>query len=332
MSTEQAAGAIEVDTAAENNDDGYAESSASSTLTSIKSEIRKGMEENGRIYAVYGENEYAMPVDEREQDRLDMQHHKYTLLTDDKLHLAPLPAKPQRILDIGTGTGIWAIDMADKYTAAEVVATDIAPVQPTWVPPNCSFILEDCNSPQWQFADASFDLIHCRDGFMTVRDWAAFARTAFAHLRPGGWTELACMMPVPECDDGSMPPDCAYVEACSVFRRIGEAMGVDFLDPKRYKHFLEDAGYVNVEQRLFKMPSSEWPKDKRLKTIGALERLNVVEGGEAFLVRGVTKQLGMTREQMEVLLARMRKELNSNRIHAWVPFYVVYGQKPHGNS
>lgn len=56
MSTEQAAGAIEVDTAAENNDDGYAESSASSTLTSIKSEIRKGMEENGRIYAVYGEN------------------------------------------------------------------------------------------------------------------------------------------------------------------------------------------------------------------------------------------------------------------------------------
>lgn len=28
-----------------------------------------------------------------------------------KLNLAPIPAHPQRILDIGTGTGIWAIEM-----------------------------------------------------------------------------------------------------------------------------------------------------------------------------------------------------------------------------
>lgn len=28
-----------------------------------------------------------------------------------KLNLAPIPAQPQRILDIGTGTGVWAIEM-----------------------------------------------------------------------------------------------------------------------------------------------------------------------------------------------------------------------------
>lgn len=30
-----------------------------------------------------------------------------------KLHLAPIGKSPQRILDIGTGTGIWAIDAGE---------------------------------------------------------------------------------------------------------------------------------------------------------------------------------------------------------------------------
>lgn len=47
--------------------------------------------------------EYMLPVDEYELDRMDMQHHKYTLLQGDKLYLAPLRDDPQKILDIGTG-------------------------------------------------------------------------------------------------------------------------------------------------------------------------------------------------------------------------------------
>lgn len=49
--------------------------------------------------------EYGLPVDEYELDRIDMNHHKYTLLQNDKLFLAPLPPNPQKILDLGTGTG-----------------------------------------------------------------------------------------------------------------------------------------------------------------------------------------------------------------------------------
>lgn len=40
-------------------------------------------------------------------------HHLYLLLLDGRLHLAPIGKNPQRILDIGTGTGIWAMDMAE---------------------------------------------------------------------------------------------------------------------------------------------------------------------------------------------------------------------------
>jgi methylase of polypeptide subunit release factors len=37
---------------------------------------------------------------------------------DKKLHSAPIK-DPQRILDIGTGTGIWAMEMGDKFPNAE---------------------------------------------------------------------------------------------------------------------------------------------------------------------------------------------------------------------
>jgi len=46
-------------------------------------------------------------------NRLDIAHHIYLLLLGGKLVKAPIPEGIQRILDVGTGTGIWAIDAAE---------------------------------------------------------------------------------------------------------------------------------------------------------------------------------------------------------------------------
>jgi methylase of polypeptide subunit release factors len=73
-----------------------------------------------------------------------MHHESFLMLLNGELHAAPIK-NPQRILDVGTGTGIWAIDAADKYPSAEVIGTDISPIQPGWVPPNLYVFLPPRN-------------------------------------------------------------------------------------------------------------------------------------------------------------------------------------------
>jgi 16S rRNA G1207 methylase RsmC len=50
-----------------------------------------------------------------------MTHLMNVKAVGNKLFLAPLEEeKVHRILDIGTGTGIWAIEMGELYSGAEV--------------------------------------------------------------------------------------------------------------------------------------------------------------------------------------------------------------------
>lgn len=46
-----------------------------------------------------------MSSPQTELDREDMKHHEWMLITNFRLHLSPIGPNPQRILDIGTGTG-----------------------------------------------------------------------------------------------------------------------------------------------------------------------------------------------------------------------------------
>jgi cyclopropane fatty-acyl-phospholipid synthase-like methyltransferase len=71
-----------------------------------------------------------------------------------RLTLAPID-NPARVLDVGTGTGIWAIAMADNLPeASDVVGTDLSPIQPEWYLPrlNCAQFLTFCRVPRVRYA------------------------------------------------------------------------------------------------------------------------------------------------------------------------------------
>jgi len=136
-----------------------------------------------------------MPTDEKEQDRLDLHHEIMLNLLGGKIHLAPVQ-NPQRILDVGTGTGIWAIDAADKFPSAKVIGTDLSPIQPKWVPPNCQFQVDDAER-EWTFESELFDFIHARNLAQSISKWDMLMESINRCTKPGGVVELAELGVVP---------------------------------------------------------------------------------------------------------------------------------------
>ncbi|KAK2041695.1 S-adenosyl-L-methionine-dependent methyltransferase, partial [Colletotrichum somersetense] len=88
-------------------------------------------------------------------EREDMKHAMVVHLCSGKLYNAPLK-NPQRVIDVGTGTDIWAIDMADEYPDADVVGIDLSPIQPEFVPPNVHFLVDDADA-RWLYPENTFD-------------------------------------------------------------------------------------------------------------------------------------------------------------------------------
>ncbi|KIW21355.1 hypothetical protein PV08_01935 [Exophiala spinifera] len=303
------------------------ESTSTSYVSSIASEISRGILENERLYPQYGKHSYGMPIDEAEMDRMDLQHRKYELVIGGRHFLAPIDDCPQRILDLATGTGIWALDVADMFPSAEVLGVDIAPIQPKWVAPNCSFEIDDIED-SWTYRTDNFDFIHLRDPLYMVRDWPKLVRQMYEHTRPGGWVELASVYPRVMCDDGSMPDDSMFKFICDKFIEASYRMGAPLDSCLRFAEYLRTAGFVDVAEHVFKMPSSPWPKDERLKKIGALEMTNVVEGASAFGLRVFSHAYGWTREETELAMVGFRRDVKNRKYHQYVRYYVVYGRKP----
>jgi len=79
LSEEQREAQDQLEAESWDDDSAYAESTKSSFLTSLASEVTRGLYENGRRYHSYGDAEYAFPNDERESIR---QFASRTIRTD----------------------------------------------------------------------------------------------------------------------------------------------------------------------------------------------------------------------------------------------------------
>lgn len=151
----------------------------------------------GRCYNSRNEL-YALPSDQPEFERHDKQDRMLQLAVG---NLYPAPGlvesvlrspsrQPSAILDLGTGSGAWAINMALKYPGSRVVGVDLVVNSSRPCPPNCRFEFDDLNLGLAHFHD-QFDLVHSRAVVNGIKDFAGYVDDIVRCLRPGGIAIMA---------------------------------------------------------------------------------------------------------------------------------------------
>ncbi|KAJ6588718.1 S-adenosyl-L-methionine-dependent methyltransferase, partial [Mycena capillaripes] len=121
--------------------------------------------------------------------RLDEVHFAIREYLNGKISFAPIMS-PTRILELGCGSGAWAIDAANDFPNAEIVAADLFPtLQDISLPENINFQLVDVTQ-KFPFEENSFDLVHARLLLMHVPNAKEVIERATRLVKPGGWLVL----------------------------------------------------------------------------------------------------------------------------------------------
>ncbi|KAF2494299.1 S-adenosyl-L-methionine-dependent methyltransferase [Lophium mytilinum] len=279
--------------------------------------------ENGRRYHAFRDGEYYQPNDEKQYDYEMIVHHLWLLSLDDKLFSAPLN-NPQKILDVGTGTGVWAVDIADIFPDAEIIGTDLSPTQTAMAPPNIRFEIDDCNS-EWVYPEDSFDFVHMRSLSGCVSDWPALYRQCFKHIQPGGYLQH-CEFSVRVINNEPGPQTARAEEMYKMYTDLvlqtGDMIGKSFSVDQNMPELIKEAGFVDIVDSKPIWPIGPWSSDERLKEVGKWNQRSWLDGLESWVLALFTRQLGWSAAQVRTWVEEMRHVIRDRNCHFYNEVYV----------
>ncbi|EEY17912.1 conserved hypothetical protein [Verticillium alfalfae VaMs.102] len=225
-------------------------------------------------------------------------------------------------------TGIWAIDFADEFPGAEVIGTDVSPIQPSWIPPNLKFEIDDCTR-EWTYAENSIDYVHTRWLIGSIADWTALFKEAFKCLKPGGYLESHEPSSGFENQGEPLDQKSALAQWGKFFVKGGLKFGRPFtvFEEHIQRKAMEAAGFVDIEEREIINPVGNWPADAKTKEIAQFSEATFLEDPKGYIAF-FAHALDWTTEEIEMYLLQFRRELKSSSHRAFYRHRVVWGKKP----
>lgn len=161
---------------------------------------------------------------------------------------------PQRVLDVGCGTGIWTRRFAAAHPSSQVLGIDLNPaadINASENPPNCSFAKTDFEQ-DWSFSE-KFDFIYMRMLMAAVKDWPALLEKAYSSLKPGGTIEVFEGFMEVNTEDGSTADSSAAVRWFELAKEYLSLHNIKWDLARNIPDQLGDAGFKLIEDFHVKM-------------------------------------------------------------------------------
>ncbi|KAH7161185.1 S-adenosyl-L-methionine-dependent methyltransferase [Dactylonectria macrodidyma] len=295
-------------------------------------------------HTYHGSGQLMTPNDESEARRMALQHKLFSLCLDGGLIDAKLPLEnhtpenPLQILDIGSGSGIWACEMGQLHPQVNILGIDITrALLPTNVPTNVTFEIADVMDP---WPPQTYDFIHMRNLVGGgIRDWQGLIDRAFAHLKPGGMLEFTENRPrffdvdpehadLPGLPAGARPDvGAACREFQAAFGAMCEKQGLNSDPIPDVPGFLSELGAESIRERSDWLPVKVWGNDPIMRKKGEIlgEMLNYSFENASLMLFG---KCGWEEKDTRALLDRVLKEVQDPNLRSTVQVTFITARKP----
>ncbi|KAJ3299687.1 hypothetical protein HK104_007615 [Borealophlyctis nickersoniae] len=263
---------------------------------------------------------YTLPNDDNEMDRLHLQHYMLRYAFQGN-YCAPvtktLRKRGAKVLDVGTGSGIWPMEMATDFPDAEVTGSDLSPVQPTTIKPrNLEFTVHDITQPL-PYPSGVFDFVRMRFLLAGIKKdlWGPIITELARVVKPGGYLEL--------CE--FVPGFSSKKEMPVTSKLVDQSKGADLEIAFKLKDYLDDCRLLQNAREVPKaIPASIHRNEPHLDRLAALVREDFYGLGQSMKPM-VVSQGKITPEDFDNMLKVSQNELKVSGT-TW-DIYVAYARR-----
>src|SRR5579885_3625661 len=260
------------------------------------------------------DSDYQLPKDEEEDFRLNFQHYALYHAIGNH-YVAPISPPLPLILDVGTGTGIWCMEMARLFPDSVVVGIDLS--DRSFKPPsqdNCLLRIGNVVSGL-PFPDDFFSFTHQRllVAGITAENWPRAVRELVRVTRPGGWIEL---VEASRLVEGAGPATARMQE---LLETVSKTRGFDGEIIRHLGDLLQQAGLQHVEMQPIPIPVGDWAG--RVGQMMKRDLLSVVSA-----LKGRYSALaGVSEAEFDQMMQAMAQEWEVSRPACL--FYAAFGKR-----